>query len=406
MHVVLFAPSWPLSGNPNGIVTYVHWMRIELRRQGHKVSVLTGRSDVKEEGIREVRSSLRQRTRRWIDKRRGAADLDVFAWGDVLAEDILRLHRQTPIDVLEMEESFGWAGDVRRRTALPVVVKLHGPAFLSLVEEELDSDFGRLKIEREGAALREARCITSPSRGTLEETILRYDLRPVIARHVVNPLSLPLTAPIWSLDTCRRDTILFVGRFDKSKGGDRVLLAFKRLLDDKPNLKLIFVGPDNGLPGLAGGTVRFDEFAQGVFSKSERSRISYLGSQPQSAILKLRCTAAVTVVASRWESQGYTALEAMLQGCPLVSADTSGLSESIQHEVTGLLFDGDDIDDMAAKIAHILTNPDLGARLGRAARQYVMTAHDPAIVVEQTLAVYEAARTDLLHHSRNGFRCG
>ena len=43
MHIGLFSPSWPMRLNPNGIVTYVHHLRGELIRQGHRVSIFTSR---------------------------------------------------------------------------------------------------------------------------------------------------------------------------------------------------------------------------------------------------------------------------------------------------------------------------------------------------------------------------
>ena len=38
-----------------------------------------------------------------------------------------------------------------------MVVRLHGPAFLSYTEEELTTDFAQRRIDREGVALRKAR---------------------------------------------------------------------------------------------------------------------------------------------------------------------------------------------------------------------------------------------------------
>ena len=60
--------------------------------------------------------------------------------------------------------------------------------------------------------------------------------------------------PLWHLDTCDKNTILFVGRFDVRKGADIVLKAFRLILKAFPSAKLIFVGPDVGLPGANGRT--------------------------------------------------------------------------------------------------------------------------------------------------------
>ena len=395
MHIALFAPAWPPDVYPNGVVTYVNAMREELRRRGHFVSILAGRLGRAEDGVHEVEISLGRKARQWLKRRRVAAAHPAVEWGEVLADNIARLHRHSTIDVVEMEESFGWSQAVQRQVAVPVVVKLHGPSFVSLVEEELQSDLGRLKILREGAALSEARCILSPSAATLQETLHRYDLRPAIARHVVNPISLPASTPLWSLDTCNRETILFVGRFDKRKGGDLVLQAFASLLRTRPAMRLIFVGPDAGVPAADGRAVHVEEMIRQLLPGPNAARVDYRGVLGGEEVCRLRAQAFVTIVASRWENHSYTALEAMLQGCPLVSSDAGGQPEFVLDGVTGLLAKAGDAADLCEKILSLVDSPELAAELGREARRHVLAHHNPALVVDQTLSVYrEAAALD------------
>jgi glycosyltransferase involved in cell wall biosynthesis len=180
-----------------------------------------------------------------------------------------------------MEESFGWMADVQAITSIPTVVKLHGPAFLSLVEEELETPLAQAKIEREGRALMRMTCVTSPAQRTLDETIARYGLKPALARHIDNPLSLPASAPIWALDRCDRKRLLFVGRFDKRKGGDVVLRAFDALARDDHSLQLTFVGPDGGVADSHGGRLGFNDARATLCAGSVGSRIDYRGTGPR-----------------------------------------------------------------------------------------------------------------------------
>ena len=147
MHIVFWSPAWPLEHFHNGIVTYVHWMKCELERQGHRVSIFTFdlHRSVTDSRVHKVERSRWDRVLRRISRRRVTPENEVFGASTVIATAINRLHRREPIDVIEMEESFGWCADIARRTSLPMVVKLHGPAFLSMVGEELDTPFGREK---------------------------------------------------------------------------------------------------------------------------------------------------------------------------------------------------------------------------------------------------------------------
>jgi glycosyltransferase involved in cell wall biosynthesis len=256
MHIALMSPAWPPGNSPNGIVTYVHFMKAELAKQGHRITVLaeTLAAGTRENGVYPVTSTMPERLATSLRSRLLGRRRTVFDHGWTIASALNRIHARDPIDVFEMEESFGWAAQVANATDIPIVVKLHGPAFLHLMEEELATPFGQEKVAREGEALKQLPVMTAPSRWTLSQSLARYELTPAVAEHVVNPLEPALGSRLWDLDQCDRNTLVFIGRFDKVKGADVLIQAFQRLLVDRPDLKLIFVGPDRGLVNSAGGS--------------------------------------------------------------------------------------------------------------------------------------------------------
>jgi glycosyltransferase involved in cell wall biosynthesis len=390
MHIAFWSPAWPLERYQNGIVTYVHWMKRELESRGHRVSVFTEVLDPEwtEPRIYKVGRELWDRIRRRLAGRGAHTGRDTFDFSAVIARGILRVHRRDPIDILEMEESFGWFADIGRRTLLPMLVKLHGPAFLSLVEDEINTPFGKEKIEREGQALRLASALISPSLSTLDLTTRKYNLSPSESAHVVNPLVMDGDTPLWQLEACERNTILFVGRFDLRKGADIILRAFRSILRTRPEMRLIFVGPDHGWPA-ADGRVQFAPYCDSLFGDGLRERIDYRGRMPNREIAKLRTSAMVTVVASRWENQSYAILEAMFQGCPLVSTDAGGCPESVVNGLTGRLAKSEDSEDFAAQILAMIDDPQGAREMGEAARRYVLAQHSPMQVATTTLELYK-----------------
>ncbi len=393
MHIGLLSPAWPAAAYPNGIVTYVDSLRDELIQQGHRVSVfaITAEKDDDAESVFVPRPGWRDRLAAAWSSRMLRRTATVFEFGRTIAQTMRRIHMRDPMDVIEMEESFGFSACVADVTRVPVVVKLHGPAFLTLVEEELNTPLGAEKVRREGDALTRQRVMISPSRCTLDDTIARYGLHPALALQVVNPVKIGQDIPLWNLATCDRETLLFVGRFDKVKGADILLEAFKLLVAERPALKLVFVGPDGGLARAGGAVVHLPEFVATLASPGLERRLSYRGRLDKATIYQLRTSALVTVVASRRENQPYAALEAMLQGCPVVCTDTSGLSEIVEHGVTGLKARPADPVDLAAQIMRIADEPSLGSALGAAARAYVLAHHSPERVVHQTIDVYRRA---------------
>ena len=392
MHIGLLSPAWPSSAYPNGIVTYVHYLREELIRQGHRVSVFAVTVDPGHEGdsVQAIRRDWGDRAAAWLVRCIFRRPATVFDHAATIARAVRRRHAADAIDVLEMEESFGFPLRVAADVSLPVVVRLHGPAFLTMVDDELKTDFGVEKVRREGVALRSQAVITSPSRWTLDQTVARYGLQPRIAERVPNPIDENERLPMWSLARCDRKMVLFVGRFDRIKGADTLLLAFRELLATHADLQLVFVGPDNGLTRDGVPAIHLDDFLAEL-GGGVAAALSYRGRLDRHEISHLRTSALLTVIASRRENQPYAALEAMLQGCPIVCTDTSGLSEIVEHEVTGLKAAPESPTALASQIRRIVDQPTLGERLGAAARAYVTAQHSVAAVARQTLDVYARA---------------
>jgi glycosyltransferase involved in cell wall biosynthesis len=99
----------------------------------------------------------------------------------------------------------------------------------------------------------------------------------------------------------------------------------------------------------------------------------------------------VTLVASRWDNQPNTVLEALMQGCPVVAIDTGGVGEIIENGYSGLLAKPDDLDDFCGQIASMLANPEAAIHMGQRGREATLARHDVAKLTRDTLAVYRRA---------------
>ena len=390
MHIALFSPSWPSFRYPNGIVTYVHHLREELLRQGHKVSVFTCRRapGVDDPDVHLVRATVGFRLQRRLAALAGGVPQVPLGWGRLIAAKIAEVHAADPIDVIEMEETFGWCADVHRLQPVPLVVKLHGPACLTLFGADREARQARRRIAAEGHGLRNVPAIVSPSRNTLQQTIAHYGLAPEITAVVPNPMSVDQSFELWDAQRCDPKTLLFVGRFDTLKGGDIMLLAFAQLLGREPEARLVFVGPDGGVSAGGGARLNFEAFCARHLSPAQRERIDYRGPLPRDRIFELRTQAAVTVIASRFDNQPNTALEAMIQASPVVAVDAGGVGELIEHGVSGLLARADDIADLCRQLQAVLDDLPAAARMGRAAREFVLQRHSLPALTSQTLDLY------------------
>jgi len=364
MKIGMYVPSWPPGSTPNGIVTYASYMVPALRKLGNEVYVLTADARSRDPYAIDIREFIEPR-KFWhrILGTLSPSEARFNVGAAPLAAAIKHLVEQKKIEILEMEETFGLSYAVSKLNLIPVVVRLHGPWFLNKRSEDADRE------RREGRAIKAAQVVTSPSLETLKKTVERYGLKQ---KHlcIQNPIEMPDHQ--WSRAGCDRNSILFVGRFDKIKGGDLVLEAFGNLASERPELKLTFIGP--GIDGTPPG-------------------VNCTGTLPYSEVAKLRTKHFLTISASRYEVFGYTVLEAMSFGCPVVASNIGGIPELIHDGENGLLFDAGNVDSMVQAIQRLLDNPELAEKLGVRARWDSANFYKPD---QQAVYTAETYRQEIL----------
>jgi glycosyltransferase involved in cell wall biosynthesis len=274
------------------------------------------------------------------------------------------------VQIIEIEDTFGFAEWVRQAASVHVCVRLHGPWFLNgpaLGVPEDEKFHERVRQERTGILAADA--ITAPSQDVLQRVRDFYHIALPDAEVIPNPILPVPRAERWRLEDCDPNQVLFIGRFDRHKGGDLIIEAFARVLQEVPEARLRFVGPDQrGCVANDGRHWNIENFIRDrIPGALETGRVEWLKQQPHSALADLRRKSMVSVVCSRYENLPYTAIEAMAMGCPTVGAKTGGISEIFEEGVNGFLHRAGDSEDLAAKIIHLLRNPDLTAQVGRQA---------------------------------------
>ena len=294
-------------------------------------------------------------------------------------------------DMLEMDESFGSAGLVAHRLKIPVIVRLHGPYFINGVAmgEPQDSAFYH-RVGEERKTILGACGITVPSLDLLERVRREYSEDLTHAEVIPNPAPTVSVAHQWRQQNTDRNLILFVGRFDRHKGGDLALRAFAKLATKRSSVRLVFIGPDRDYRTSDGRSVDLQEFLdEHVRDGSIRARMEHLGQIPATEIRPHRLRAAVTIVASRYENFPMTVLEALAHGCPLVAPRTGGIPEIVRHEVNGLLFEPGDVDGLTNCMIRMLDAPEAAARWGKQGAEDIRLRFSRSVIARQTAVYYE-----------------
>lgn len=309
-----------------------------------------------------------------------------------IALAISELVKTQSLDILEMEESGGWSYATSRLNLLPVVIRLHGPWFLTgKFDSTNDANvLNRSRRAREGRGLHNAQLVSSPSARMLETVRNYYDLDRTETCVIPNAIDAVPLADSWNSESCDH-SLLFVGRFDALKGGDLVLQAFAELAAIYPKLTLTFVGTDAGVIGPDGKTVFFEQYMRRNFSEDICSRVKFRGRMGHTDVMSLRAKHFATIVASRQEIMPYSVLEAMSVGCLVIATAVGGIPDLIQHERNGLLVPSNNARALAAACRSLLDEPALAARLGRQAWQDCRDRYSPDSVAQQTVSAYSEA---------------
>lgn len=389
MHVGFYSPSWPPEKSANGIVTYVSQMQKYLLNAGHNVTIFTSSNAFLSTGavleMKSVAPLHRRIISRFTDRIYPGSKVGI---GMNLGYAINEMVEKLEIDILEIEESFGWSNILKILLSVPVVTRLHGPHYLGSCEKESGIEEKESKNRKlsEYRAIRNSVAITAPSSHLLSDVTRTYAPKTKWCKAIPNPINVN-DAARWSIDRCDKNTILLVGRFDLRKGADVALEGFQKLLMQQPEAKLVFVGPDAGVQLSDGVKMKFDEYSQEFLDSRTRGKIEFMGRIEPNEIKYLREKAFVTIVCSRFENFPYSVAEAMAMGCPLISSK-SFHDEMIVNGETGLSFENGDSSALAAQIDWMFRNRECAASMGHAARLRAEGNYSLEIIGNETLKFY------------------
>ena len=152
--------------------------------------------------------------------------------------------------------------------------------------------------------------------------------------------------------------ILGVGRLEREKGFDRLLRAFSQIRVDQSDIDLVVLGD-----GTERGTLLTISQELGITSRMHLPGVvSHVDAWYRSAVC--------LVVTSHYEGSPNVVVEAMANGCPVVSFDCPyGPAEILECGTSGLLVSQDDITGLTDAIQRLVSDRALRAHFANVGRQ-------------------------------------
>ncbi len=181
-----------------------------------------------------------------------------------------------------------------------------------------------------------------------------------------------------TINTDSTSHILYVGRLAKSKGIDYLLDAYENLPDNKPDL--VIVGDGYYRPHLE---------HRARLSKT-KDRIHFVGWKSDNELAQLYRDCNMLVVPSIWQEVfGIIGLEAMATAKPVVAFDVGGISQWLEHNITGLLVPPKSVWDLRDAIKFLLDHPHIAGAMGSTGRSVAVNKYSTDIVCNLLLETYK-----------------
>lgn len=360
-----------------GIGTYAACWARALASAGHTVHVVTRNH----EGIRERAPDLYPGiTFHVIDPADGPPKLDhnypYARHALAVLNTVRRLHAQIHFDAIEYPDYWaeGHALSQAKRTTpefddTTLVCRLHTSSALC---RDLDNDstyphYAAYLDIMEHESIAHADLVLSPSTDLLRLTrdyLKRHDLGAIRRAHVLrypfDPASISdLRQSSDSVPSQNDPTVLYFGRMEHRKGVDLLVQAAQQLLAKGLRARFRFVGGDTG-SGPFGRSMR--KYAQKLVAPKWANHFEFLPPVPRAQLGPLIDHATLCCFPARWDNFPNALLEAMSAARPVVSTNTGGPGEIIQHESSGLLCDPTP-ESLAEALERALTDHDLRARI-------------------------------------------
>jgi 1,2-diacylglycerol 3-alpha-glucosyltransferase len=270
------------------------------------------------------------------------------------SHDTARILREEGFDLVHIQTPFFvglWGLQAAREVGLPVVTSYHTymPDLIPYFTPPGTRAIGKRVVWRmTGAFFRRCDTVLVPSPSCAAELV-----RHVPGHKIRNLQVHPNGVDVRRFHAGARSDAV---RRRLSPDGKPVLLSVGRLAREKdlPFLVAAFALARRDLPGLRlaiGGTGPDQErIEDAIVAHRVQDAVQLLGFVPDGELPAVYASADAFASASRFETQGMTAVEAQACGLPVAAVRERGLADYVRHRETGFLFEPGDLRGAAQAI--------------------------------------------------------
>ena len=182
---------------------------------------------------------------------------------------------------------------------------------------------------------------------------------------IVEELNKKSLEKVESLLKIKTPRLITVSRFDKRKNHEKVIMALRNLKQQYPDIVYICIGYGDEEENLKKLVQELDLGSQVMFFKDISNDLK------NALIAKSNIFVMPSIIhKTSVEGFGIAYVEAAQYGIPSLGGKDGGASDAISHDKTGLICDGNNLDDIYSSLNSMIENKKYHV-LGKNAKEYV-----------------------------------
>ena len=179
----------------------------------------------------------------------------------------------------------------------------------------------------------------------------------------------------YDVDKTDEDYALYIGRLSKEKGIFNLVQAFRKVKGKK--LYIAGDGPERENIDIM---IRQNRLG---------TKVQLLGFLNSDEIKDKICKATMVIVPSIWyENCPYSVLETLAIGKPIIGSWIGGIPELVRKDKTGLLFEYNNVQELAEKINYLFDNKDVAREFGNNAKDFARQEFGKQRYYEELMKIY------------------
>ncbi|TKJ17508.1 hypothetical protein CEE44_03155 [Candidatus Woesearchaeota archaeon B3_Woes] len=273
-----------------------------------------------------------------------------------------KLHKRKPFDVVECDDTAGLGVFFPLCSRVRFITRMHTSwTMVALLNKEQVTLDKKIVYFLERLQIKKSDALNADSFSLKKRSSNFFNIDPSRIDVTYYGIDISKYESISKKRITKQDYILYFGRLEERKGMRLLARALPKVFSKHPNLKMVFVG-NHHVETKHSRLIKHFDAKRHIRGKNKpfAKNIMFIKHLPHKNLNPIIKNAKLVVLPSTWEAFGFTCLESMALGKPVLATSGSGFEEQIlEDEKYGFLVKPNNAKALANKILICLKRKDL-----------------------------------------------